>query len=65
MGRKDASAHNVNNYEPCNHPGEACTPTRNIITNGINGTGVIKRTYDFIGCCHRMPVKCVVFNFQS
>ena len=24
--RKDASSHNVNNYEPCNHPGEACTP---------------------------------------
>ena len=26
MGRKDTSSHNVNNYEPCNHPGEACTP---------------------------------------
>ena len=30
LNRKDASSHNVNNYEPCNHPGEACTPNRHI-----------------------------------
>ena len=34
VNRKDTTSHNIHNFEPCDHPGEACGPTCACVVRG-------------------------------